>query len=589
MIKKQSTKKAISLITLVITVVVMMILASAVILSINNSGTISNAKEASFKTTLRTLQDELALYISNEIIENNGVYNESQLYASSKSSPSIKEIIPSIGGYEEKFQIIAGELAYVGENLNEQKYAKEMGYLTSVEASGANAPNLLDGMIAVYYDEADGVWKKADSKNQNEDYLWYNYNADKKMWANVVTVTADTRQKYQDLALGEEILMDDINTMFVWIPRYAYSIQGGAYKTVTSNATGKIDVKFLIEDRNIDINGVTYEKDYDASKLSAGDDTPYIVHPAFNFDGEELEGIWVAKFEASKDADTGYMEIIPGVSSWRSITVSNIFDECLKLDGANSSIYGFTNSNSHMMKNTEWGAVAYLCASSYGVIPQINSSNGFITGAGKNPNGSENQYTYSGETGYNTEIGKASSTTGNVYGIYDMSGGASEYVATYLNNGNSNLNTYGKSLVQAEDKYKDIYEVSEEEKNNLIENTVAGSGTLTQQELSDYTYNSIRIRLTKKTYENMASKKGDAMYEVIADGNYSYYGKNTSNNATWMKDETTSGGFTNWNSDISYIGNSQVPFVLRGGLGYVGEEVCGSCSVRCPVRGSSSF
>ena len=38
------------------------------------------------------------------------------------------------------------------------------------------------------------------------------------------------------------------------------------------------------------------------------------------------------------------------------------------------------------------------------------------------------------------------SITGNVYGIYDVSGGANEYIAGYVNNGNSSLTTYGLSL-----------------------------------------------------------------------------------------------------------------------------------------------
>ena len=38
-----------------------------------------------------------------------------------------------------------------------------------------------------------------------------------------------------------------------------------------------------------------------------------------------------------------------------------------------------------------------------------------------------------------------------------MSGGAYEYTAAYVNNGNSNLTTYGSTLVNAAGKYKDVY------------------------------------------------------------------------------------------------------------------------------------
>ena len=40
-----------------------------------------------------------------------------------------------------------------------------------------------------------------------------------------------------------------------------------------------------------------------------------------------------------------------------------------------------------------------------------------------------------------------------------MSGGAWEYVAAYVDNENSNLETYGSNLRDAADKYKDIYSV----------------------------------------------------------------------------------------------------------------------------------
>jgi type IV pilus assembly protein PilA len=74
-------------------------------------------------------------------------------------------------------------------------------------------PNLLTGMIPVYYDEAVGVWKKADVNNSGN--AWFNYA--KQQWANAVTVTSANRAEYQSAAVGTPIPMDDINTMFVWI------------------------------------------------------------------------------------------------------------------------------------------------------------------------------------------------------------------------------------------------------------------------------------------------------------------------------------------------------------------------------------
>ena len=95
----------------------------------------------------------------------------------------------------------------------------------------------------------------------------------------------------------------------------------------------------------------------------------------------------------------------------------------------NGELNGDTNNiDIHMMKNTEWGAVTYLSHSKYGINKEIeiNSNRSYTTGCGPQSSGS----TSSGSTcnAYNTELGQTSSTTGNVYGVYDMSGGSWEYI-----------------------------------------------------------------------------------------------------------------------------------------------------------------
>ena len=57
---------------------------------------------------------------------------------------------------------------------------------------------------------------------------------------------------------------------------------------------------------------------------------------------------------------------------------------------------------------------------------------------------------------YNTPGGINASTSGNVYGIYDMAGGAWECVAGYLSELTSPLASYS-TLASADDKYKDEY------------------------------------------------------------------------------------------------------------------------------------
>ena len=101
-----------------------------------------------------------------------------------------------------------------------------------------------------------------------------------------------------------------------------------------------------------------------------------------------------------------------------------------------------------MMKNSEWGAVAYLSQSKYGkygnddytgVNKEVyqNKSNSYMTGSSNGTPSQEEtikQYSYndiSSEVEGIGQCGPGASTTGNITGVYDMNGGASEYVMGY--------------------------------------------------------------------------------------------------------------------------------------------------------------
>ena len=74
-----------------------------------------------------------------------------------------------------------------------------------------NEPVLDDNMIAVSYNGTD--WVKT-----NIDNNWYSYDNGK--WANAVTVSETSRSTYLSAEVGTVVSMDDIETMWVWIPRY---------------------------------------------------------------------------------------------------------------------------------------------------------------------------------------------------------------------------------------------------------------------------------------------------------------------------------------------------------------------------------
>ena len=87
--------------------------------------------------------------------------------------------------------------------------------------------------------------------------------------------------------------------------------------------------------------------------------------------------------------------------------------------------FGFVSSevDTHMSKNNEWGVVVYLTHSIYG---RCNNSTNCV-----NVSRSSNEV-------YNTTSGKDTSTTGTIYGVYNMNDGKKEYVMGVLADTNGN-------------------------------------------------------------------------------------------------------------------------------------------------------
>jgi prepilin-type N-terminal cleavage/methylation domain-containing protein len=373
-------------------------------------------------------------------------------------------------------------------------------YTDYVAYRGQNKPKLITGMTPIKWNGS--VW----IDTTENDTLWYNYSGGYFQWANARTADG---------------------SIWVWIPRYAYQIARNYHTT----SKGVIYIKFLKDNTNIaGDNTVAYE----TPTYNAGSQTNYIAHPAFTFGTTELTGIWVAKFEASV-SDTSNVcytsesaancnittlipKIVPNVRSWRYVSIDNMFTVSRSMETNN--VYGWgtsgTGLDTHLMKNTEWGAVTYLAQSTsgrwYGEEIWINPANDYTTGC------AGDSYASSATTGclraYNTYNGKSASTTSgsDPYGIYDMSGGSYEYTAAYVNNGDSTLTTYGNNIINADLKYKDVYirTATDDQKNN---------------------------------YNNNKNKKGDAVYETSS----SYIGVSA------------------WNNDSSEMPLTGNPFFIRGG------------------------
>ena len=331
------------------------------------------------------------------------------------------------------------------------------------------APRLSSNMIPIVYDGS--KWVKADYTNQDNN--WYNY--DNQQWANMATVTESTRVNYKKANIGSEIKMEDINTMFVWIPRFKYKLFN------VDGTTSPVGNPHLAGDYLIDVQ----LEDTSTSKSKGTQNGEWLTHPAFTFGGQELEGFWMAKFETGYDGATTTAEaqinavdptkiiIKPNMYSWRSIQAVNMYKNAQGMKTI--SKFGLSeNEDPHLVKNMEWGAMAYLTQSKYGKQGndaysgeekqvRINNNTTYLTGCGADAQDAVGVATCDS---YETANGMSASTTGNISGVYDTSGGAWDYAAGVMKTTNGTdllvaqsgfdqveLNKIGRS-----GKYFDVYE-----------------------------------------------------------------------------------------------------------------------------------
>ena len=445
-LKKQ--EKAMTLIALIIAIIILLILATISIQALTNTGLFTKAKEAKEKTAAAEVNQAKTL-------------NE----------------------YEDE--------------LN--KYVSGTSQTKTDWTGKVNKPKLMTGMTAIKFNEPTGDEKANEGsvvKTTDTDTVWYDYDA--KKWANAQT---------QD------------GSMWVWIPRFAYKIN-------SSNKT--FDVVFLKDTTNNYVENGT-EKNAETEGYTIHPAFKNESSTGYENGGwdKELTGIWVSKFEAGfasgnnsatvKESSVKYTQASAYVSGMEigtdgEATARNFLDgeygaksgsDYTFKDGTAPSIkyptfqgltysmnyidqndafnisriltekgniYGLSSSStdSHMIKNSEWGAVAYLSQSKYGLnganiyINNVTLNNTTkcvyaVTGCAGVTANAENVVTTISAINNRTEAnvyvwtqksGTKASTTGTIYGIYDMSGGTWEKTAGLVNNGNKNLAIYGQSLLE---------------------------------------------------------------------------------------------------------------------------------------------
>ncbi len=376
-------------------------------------------------------------------------------------------------------------------------------------------PNLGTDLIPVTLSD-DGVVTYADTTQE-----WYNYC--KKEWANAIHLIDNPSKEYK---IGDIILESDIRSYFVWIPKYKYKLWN---VNVSDTLTLAHSIDIIFDTNNTtDIEGESCATPMTSGESGECDNGEYMTHPAFI--SMDVDGFWVGKFEPTGSISN--ITVKPNQSSIQNQTVYNMF----------VNAYNYSRENdSHMMKNTEWGAVAYLSHSIYGISGEVNINNNSSYITGMSSLLTLNQSIYPGTYGngsnynmpYNSEIGYLASTTGNITGTYDMSGGANEYMASYIseNYGESGFNA--TNIKNYDSKYFDVYLSNSTE--SSYQNRILGDATGEMGPFVTFTDGDGTSRPHNKWYSNNSLfvdsslpwlNRGAAHYDGVLTGQF-YFGRYT--------------------------------------------------------------
>ena len=371
-----------------------------------------------------------------------------------------KELIVNVNNTSKENQ----ELEFMVQISKDSEFDKEIGYSyinkeENFDHSLANKPDVSGmNLLPVNYmktSDNEGYWYKTDEKNQVS--LWYSY--ENGIWANAVLLNKDNYNKYKNSANGTEIEIGDILGFYVWIPRFKYYIMNNSnytnYERMSNiifeegnNSSGTITCADKIS--NLADKHIYSEVCSDLVYQHIYDNLSTYTHPAF----KDKNGFWVAKFLMGEGE-----KVLPNVNMLKK----NIIE-------ANTISNKY---NSHVLTNMEYGAITLLSNSLYGKTGNMMYSdkdsqeftriyaNTFIhevTGCSSEYNKySKSILTetttkcieYNDLTNYshisnsvNYAIGYAgagASSTGNIYGVYDLANISGELVAAFVASEEGNI------------------------------------------------------------------------------------------------------------------------------------------------------
>ena len=238
------------------------------------------------------------------------------------------------------------------------------------------------------------------------------------------------REYYMNSDMGVVIDNEDVSSYYVWIPRYKYKLWNvtGSAGVDSYDAYNKgIDIVFENDTESSGIvrcqDYVCYSDELLITRVTDNDNNKYYTHPAFTYGDTEVTGLWVSKYEVSTSDDSCGLENTSGClsselkieskygnSAWRNNYLSYYYKNIKNI-----------GDNYHVIKNIEWGAISYLTHSEYGLCKDnkcinIGTNKTYISG---------------------NEI--KDSTTNNMYGVFDLSGSASEFVMAGYSKTNNQL------------------------------------------------------------------------------------------------------------------------------------------------------
>ena len=328
------TKKGITLIALVITIIILLILAGVTLSAISGDGIFSRASEASFKSKMASYKEQADLYVSWQIMETmntetkginageilkevieEGIIND---ITTSDVTIDIEEILQGIKKDEKQYLVVyEGELCYVSSNnvknnKEQAKWCEEIGIRildytppTGIVVRNGNyelvngvylcTPNVVQGFkqetTRYLQQDSNGNLVPGNWIKDKPDDNWYDYKNQK--WANIYVENN-----------GSDVY-------YVWIPRYCFKLD---YDTERS------DVKF------IDLDNSYKDENDNITTWAELQNDGYQVPEAFTFNGQELPGYWAMKYTAgdiTTPSVVNYdMSVVQGKVTLRNITTN---------------------------------------------------------------------------------------------------------------------------------------------------------------------------------------------------------------------------------------------------------------------------